>query len=191
MDFAKIREALTEMAKAGQSAEKALAGLSVVEQAFATGSVPGVATGAQKGTLTPEGRRSIQEGQRRRWNASRRAKFVEAAESQIGKPYEWGAEADGQEDPEAFDCSELVQWAAEKAGVDFVDGSQTQRRKIIPCDLDTALVTSGALLFTSSHVAISTGDGRTIEARNKRDGVGVFQPFASYEACGFIPGMEP
>ena len=53
--------------------------------------------------------------------------------------------------------------------------------------VEQALKTRGALLFyfsqpptgagrpAEAHVAISLGDGRTIEARSTKDGVGVFQ----------------
>ena len=69
------------------------------------------------------------------------------------------------------------------------DGSWLQYRQLEQqggaVSVEQALHTRGALLFyfsspptggrpAEAHVAISLGDGRTIEARNSRDGVGVF-----------------
>ena len=68
-------------------------------------------------------------------------------------------------------------------------------------DVQQALDTPGALLFTFSHepvpgggrpskahVAISLGDGRVIEARSTRDGVGVFDAGDRFNYAAFIPG---
>jgi hypothetical protein len=82
-----------------------------------------------------------------------------------------------------------VQWSAHQAGVEVPDGSWLQYRQLEQqggaVSVEQALHTRGALLFyfsspptggrpAEAHVAISLGDGRTIEARNSRDGVGVF-----------------
>ena len=122
--------------------------------------------------------------------------FISKALAQAGNRYVWGAEARlNDPDPRAFDCSELVQWAAAQAGVSFVDGSQAQRAacrragRII--SVAQATRTRGALLFTSGHVAISLGDGRTIEARNSRVGVVVGKvPDIRYAEGGLIPGLR-
>lgn len=117
--------------------------------------------------------------------------FVREALAQAGDRYVFGAEARGDDpNPTAFDCSELVQWSAHQAGVEMPDGSWLQYQQLQQqggaVSVDQALHTRGALLFyfsspptgsgrpAESHVAISLGDGRTIEARNSRDGVGVF-----------------
>ena len=48
-------------------------------------------------------------------------RFLEAALAQEGDTYVFDAQADhGDVDPEQFDCSELVEWAAAQAGVDNV-----------------------------------------------------------------------
>jgi cell wall-associated NlpC family hydrolase len=134
--------------------------------------------------------------------------FLDAALRQAGDRYVWGAEAaPGDADPTAFDCSELVQWAAAQAGVDLPDGSWHQylslARQGREISVDEALRTPGALLFRfstpptpggprppGSHVAISLGDGRTIEARGSRYGVGVFDAAGRgfTNAC-VIPGL--
>lgn len=106
------------------------------------------------------------------------------AMSLIGTPYRFGAESSKQDDsPKAIDCSELIEWACARAGVQprMPDGSWNQfshahrHQKKIP--VDGGLKTAGALLFYFSggnplhgvrpqraHVAISLGDGRVLEA---------------------------
>ena len=114
--------------------------------------------------------------------------FLNAALAQQGDRYVFGHEAQvTDENPDTFDCSELVQWAAGRAGIEITDGSWLQYRALAQRDADMtveeALRTPGALLFTFSsdpnvggrpsraHVAISLGDGRVMEARNPRVGV--------------------
>lgn len=100
--------------------------------------------------------------------------FVRIALSQTGKRYVYGAEAAKTDpDPRAFDCSELIEWAAARAGIPGVpDGSEAQ---IASCDLisvDTAISTRGALLYAPGHIAISLGNGSTIEASSEARPVG-------------------
>jgi cell wall-associated NlpC family hydrolase len=118
--------------------------------------------------------------------------FVRLALAQAGDRYVFGSEAAPNDpDPKVFDCSELTQWAAHRAGVDLPDGSwlqyQALERQGGTVSVEQAIHTKGALLFyfsdspegagrpSQAHVAISLGDGRTIEARSTQDGVGVFQ----------------
>lgn len=108
-------------------------------------------------------------------------RFVEEAMSQLGDPYVFGAEAEGQgPDPRVFDCSELTQWAAGQVGAELPEGSQFQylelKREGRTIPVEQALHTRGALLFSfpyeptggsrppGSHVAISLGNGRVVEA---------------------------
>jgi Lysozyme like domain/NlpC/P60 family/Bacterial TSP3 repeat len=117
--------------------------------------------------------------------------FVRDALAQAGDRYVFGAEADpNNPNPTVFDCSELTQWAAHRAGVDLPDGSWLQYQELAKeggaMSVEQALKTRGALLFyfsqpptgagrpSQAHVAISLGDGRTIEARSTKDGVGIF-----------------
>lgn len=114
--------------------------------------------------------------------------FLNAALAQQGDRYVFGHEVRVDDaDPDTFDCSELVQWAAMQAGVEITDGSWLQYRAMAQkganLPVEEALRTPGALLFTFSsdpntggrpsraHVAISLGDGRVMEARNPRVGV--------------------
>jgi cell wall-associated NlpC family hydrolase len=88
------------------------------------------------------------------------------AESQIGKPYEWGAAG-----PDTYDCSGLVMWAYAQVGVtlDHWTGYQWQEGARI----STSAVRPGDLLFfatntsdpnTIHHVGIYIGNGQMVEA---------------------------
>ncbi len=133
--------------------------------------------------------------------------FVATALAEAGKPYRFGAEASPNDpNPPAFDCSELVQWAAARNGVNLVDGAAhqylaaKQAGEVVP--VDVAIRTPGALLFSFSsepvpgqgepphaHVAISLGDGRTIEAKGRAYGVGVFSAANRFTYGAIVPGL--
>jgi cell wall-associated NlpC family hydrolase len=137
-------------------------------------------------------------------------RFLQAALAQAGDTYIVNAHTDPNDpDPEAFDCSELVEWAAAQTGVPVGEASyiqyldMKQAGTLIP--VEQALNTPGALLFRfpsepvpgaprqeGSHVAISLGDGRTIEASNPEDGVGIKLDAASrgFNYAALIPGMD-
>lgn len=104
--------------------------------------------------------------------------FAARALAQAGDRYVYGAEVSlSDPNPSVFDCSELVQWAAAQVGGYMPDGSSNQAAytasKHTDLPVETAIRTRGALLFASGHVAISLGDGRTIEALNSSYGVRV------------------
>jgi cell wall-associated NlpC family hydrolase len=133
--------------------------------------------------------------------------FLDSARAQAGDPYVWASEADADDDdPDAFDCSELVQWSASRAGIDMPDGSWLQylhlQEQGQEMTVEEALHTPGALLFSfsseptagsgrpsSAHVAISLGDGTTIEARGRRWGVGEWEAGDRFTHAGVIPGL--
>lgn len=85
---------------------------------------------------------------------------VKAALSQMGKPYQWGAEG-----PDSYDCSGLTLWAWAHAGVSLPHNSGMQYSA-------TARVSQsdwqpGDLLFFGSpihHVAMYIGNGKMVEA---------------------------
>jgi cell wall-associated NlpC family hydrolase len=115
--------------------------------------------------------------------------FVQAALAQVGDRYVFGHNVQLDDpDPRAFDCSELVEWAAHRAGVQIQDGTWNQYLQLqgenALIDVEEAIRTRGALLFHFSstptagggrprqaHVAISLGDGRIVEAANPGRGV--------------------
>lgn len=85
---------------------------------------------------------------------------VDAALSQVGKPYRWGAEG-----PDAYDCSGLTKWAWAKAGVSLPHSSRMQyaaTERVSRADMQP-----GDLLFFGTpihHVAMYIGDGKVVEA---------------------------
>ncbi len=133
--------------------------------------------------------------------------FLQNALAQAGDAYVWGASANPADPhPKAFDCSELVKWAGARAGVTIPDVAQNQylwlknQGKLIP--VQQAINTPGALLFSFSsepspgnmypshaHVAISLGNGKTIEARGKDYGVGIFDAANRFNYAGVVPGL--
>lgn len=104
-------------------------------------------------------------------------RFVALALQQAGKSYVYGATPSTSEpNPRAFDCSSLVQWAAVRVGMpNPTRTTDTQEAKIRSAgriiSVQQAINTKGALLFQPGHVAISLGNGKTIEAMNSSQGV--------------------
>jgi cell wall-associated NlpC family hydrolase len=135
-------------------------------------------------------------------------RFLEVARAQIGDTYVFGAETRlSDANPEVFDCSEFTQWAAHQAGVTIPDGATAQylhfKQLGMLVPVDEAKNTPGALLFSfdreprvgdgrtpGAHVAISLGDGRTVEARNSRDDVGSFDAGDRFQYAALIPGIS-
>jgi len=136
-------------------------------------------------------------------------RFLDVAQAQVGDRYIFGAEVKNLDDqnPDAFDCSELTQWAAHQAGVTIPDGAAGQYRYFQKMGLlvpvEEAKNTPGALLFhfasdpvggkgepPVAHVAISTGDGKTIEAANSRVGVINGQVGNRFNFAAIIPGIS-
>jgi len=123
-------------------------------------------------------------------------KFVQRALDQEGDRYVYGAETNLDDpNPDTFDCSELVQWAAHQAGGYMPDGSSAQkeycRQHGTLISVEEALHTRGALLFKSGHVAISLGDGEhTIEAMGRAYGVVQSTDRGRFTSGGLIPGLE-
>lgn len=135
--------------------------------------------------------------------------FVSTALSQSGKPYVWGSSASSSDpSPASFDCSELTKWAAARSGVTIPDGAAHQyvwlKEQGATMTVQQALQTPGALLFSfdgepqpglggepaHAHVAISLGNGKTIEAKGHAYGVGVFDAGNRFNYAGMIPGMS-
>ncbi|HEY5821013.1 MAG TPA: NlpC/P60 family protein [Propionibacteriaceae bacterium] len=133
--------------------------------------------------------------------------FLKQARDQRGDTYLYGSTPKlSAKNPSSFDCSSLTQWAANKAGVKIPRTAEyqymdlKQRNLLIP--VDEAIKTPGALLFyfsrepTSSlpagqaHVAISKGDGKTIEAKGRAYGVGEFSAKHRFNYAGVIPGIS-
>jgi cell wall-associated NlpC family hydrolase len=132
--------------------------------------------------------------------------FLNSAVAQRGDAYVFGAKGTGQANPTAFDCSGLTKWAAEQAGIELPDGAAhqyialKQAGMIVP--VDKAENIPGALLFhfaqepqpgdgepPVAHVAISLGNGKTIEAMDPQDGVTESHSAGRFEYAAIIPGI--
>lgn len=133
--------------------------------------------------------------------------FLAQAKNQEGDRFKMGASTSVRDaDPDAFDASELVKWAAGRAGVTVRDGSwhQYQDLHAVGADVDVqaALDTPGALVFRfpddapddpstwkgrppGSHVAISLGGGKVLEATT--GGVRIVEHGGRFTHGGSIP----
>jgi cell wall-associated NlpC family hydrolase len=85
---------------------------------------------------------------------------VQAALTRVGSPYSWGAAG-----PSAFDCSGLVMWAFQQAGVSLPHSSQALASGGQPVAL-SELQPGDVLTFYSdaSHAGIYVGDGMMVHS---------------------------
>jgi hypothetical protein len=134
--------------------------------------------------------------------------FVDSALAQTGDPYVFGADPNLDDpNPGSFDCSKLVQWSAHRVGVDLprraLDQYLDLQGKGTTISVEEAMRTPGALLFSfgsppapgggdpyKEHVAISLGDGRTIEARGSAYGVGSWSAANRFNYAAVLPGLS-
>lgn len=100
-----------------------------------------------------------------------RETIIKAAAQCIGNPYVWG----GTSLVNGADCSGFVQTLYRNYGISLPRVADDQSEVGTKVTIDTA--EAGDLIFFADssgyvyHVAISTGDGGTIEARNERFGI--------------------
>jgi cell wall-associated NlpC family hydrolase len=136
--------------------------------------------------------------------------FVGLLLRQDGDRYEFGHRVSLTDpDPDYFDCSEIVEWGCARLKVKpkMPDGSWLQARHCRKHGLlrkpSEAVKIQGALLFKFSsdpfsgdrpgtaHVAVSLGNGSTIEARGRKWGVGQFTSKGrKWTHAALIPGMD-
>lgn len=124
----------------------------------------------------------------------------QALEMFDGLPYIYGYEVKlGDPSPKAGDCSEMVQATCYILGVEpqMPDGAIYQlqhcQEHSTDISIDDAIKTPGALLFHiggSRHVAISQGNGLTIECRGRNYGCGQFDVYRKWTHGALIPGVE-
>jgi cell wall-associated NlpC family hydrolase len=104
---------------------------------------------------------------------------IDAALSQLGKPYVWGGTG-----PNGFDCSGLTQWAYAKAGITLPRvaaaqagyGTPVSRSQLQPGDL---------VFFYSpiSHVGIYLGNGQMVHAPTSGDVVKISPLQSNYNGA--------
>lgn len=89
-----------------------------------------------------------------------RGSVVQAALTQVGSPYVWGGAAPG-----GFDCSGLVMWAFQQAGISLPHSSQAQAQGGQPVAMSD-LQPGDVVTFYSdaSHSGIYVGDGMVIHS---------------------------
>src|SRR5262245_60260883 len=88
------------------------------------------------------------------------ATVIQAALSRIGSPYVWGGSG-----PNQFDCSGLVMWSFQQAGIALPHSSQALAQGGQPVSMDQ--IQPGDLVTyysDASHVAIYIGDGMMVHA---------------------------
>src|SRR5262245_34412100 len=129
------------------------------------------------------------------------ADFVALCLKQAGERYVYGAEVklDDPDPKGPWDCSELVQWATYRVGAAMPDGSLNQlhfcQEHGTTMPIRDGIDTQGALLFVQKgsehHVAVSLGNGQTIEARGKAYGVGSWNaPGRPWTHAARVPGLD-
>ncbi|MGH2827413.1 MAG: NlpC/P60 family protein [Actinomycetota bacterium] len=114
---------------------------------------------------------------------SRAGIAVNAALSQVGKPYQWGAAG-----PDSYDCSGLTMWAWAQAGVGLPHNSGMQYGSLP--HVSTSSLQPGDLLFFGSpihHVGMYIGGGQMVEAPYTGSQVRV----VSWQRSDFVGAARP
>jgi len=114
---------------------------------------------------------------------SRAGIAVNAALSQVGKPYQWGAAV-----PDSYDCSGLTMWAWAQAGVGLPHNSGMQYGSLP--HVSTSSLQPGDLLFFGSpihHVGMYVGSGQMVEAPYTGASVRV----VSWQRSDFVGAARP
>jgi cell wall-associated NlpC family hydrolase len=119
------------------------------------------------------------------------SEFVAYCEAQYGKPYVWGSNG-----PDSFDCSGLIVSALWELGVlprgdDRGSAALIEMARAIP--VAEGVSTLGALLYRDGHIAVSRGDGSTIEAGSPETGVyhgSATRPSKPWTRAGLLPQLS-
>jgi cell wall-associated NlpC family hydrolase len=91
---------------------------------------------------------------------------IEAARSKLGADYIMGSTG-----PDSFDCSGLVQWSYEQAGVEVPRTSYDQLAAGTPVSMDELEPGDLVSFYGGGHSALYAGDGQVIHAAT--EGIGV------------------
>lgn len=88
------------------------------------------------------------------------ATAVQAALTRVGTPYSWGAAG-----PSAFDCSGLVMWSFQQAGISLPHSSQALAAGGMPVSRDDLQPGDVVNYYSdASHTGIYVGDGMVVHA---------------------------
>jgi cell wall-associated NlpC family hydrolase len=123
--------------------------------------------------------------------------------TQIGGRYVYGGKASSTvADPKAhgygMDCSGFVSWATGRQGRGLLGGSGEQYAECLRDGLgitvDQGIATRGAILVIpangAEHIAVSLGDGRTVEAHDTAEGIGIYPATGRFNGAALIPGFD-
>lgn len=105
-----------------------------------------------------------------------------------GMEYEWG----GTSAKTGFDCSGIINRIMTNAGYENYPRHSSaiyEHSKKIP--LEKAIKTRGAILYTEGHIAISLGNGKTIEAMGEDYGVVKGNAHGRFKYGGLLPELLP
>ncbi|MBY6366675.1 C40 family peptidase [Rhodococcoides corynebacterioides] len=96
------------------------------------------------------------------------AQAAQAAESKVGAPYVWGAAG-----PNAFDCSGLVKWAYQQAGIELPRTSYDQAAAGTPVSQNALQPGDVISFYGGSHSGIYVGNGNVVHASTESQPVKV------------------
>lgn len=119
--------------------------------------------------------------------------FVRRMLAKEGLPYEWGST--GQPDPEsgrkAFDCSGIIYRIMQNFGFsNFPRVSGNIIEHATPISVKKAINTRGAVLWHEGHIAVSLGNGKTIEAMGEDYGVVIGNAKGRFTKGGLLPELK-
>ncbi|MBF6330198.1 C40 family peptidase [Nocardia transvalensis] len=103
---------------------------------------------------------------------------VDAAMSKVGAPYSYGAAG-----PNAFDCSGLVKWSYEQAGMELPRTSYEQLSAGAPVSMDDLQPGDVVSFYGGSHSGLYVGDGNVVHASTYGQPVSV-APISSMPVAG-------
>lgn len=104
-----------------------------------------------------------------------------------GEEYEWG----GTTRATGLDCSGLIWRIMNNSGYDFAPRhSSAIYEHSNKVSLKKAINTRGAILYTPGHIAISLGNGKTIEARGEEYGVVIGDAHGRFKYGGILPELQ-
>ena len=134
--------------------------------------------------------------------------LIDVAMAQVGDDYVFGAKvAETDPDPQVWDCAEFTQWSAYQVGAEIPGSSFEQyldlKAKGLLIPVEEGMNTPGALLFhfssepepgggrpSQAHVALSLGDGRTVEAQSEDVGVITDDAGGRFEYAALLPNVD-